>query len=119
MKLIGMLIAALALVPPAKAEAPKTAVLECEMEWVKDGEQINKRVSVQIDFTTKMLFVSDWNAEGLGIWDMQGGVLKFSVGRETQLILMGAVNYRFPISVHVPDEEQFDERATATGRSRR
>jgi hypothetical protein len=80
MKLIGMLVAALALVPPAKAETPKTAILECEMEWVKDGEQINKRVSVQIDFKTKKLFVSDWNAEGFGIWDMQGGVLKFSVG---------------------------------------
>jgi hypothetical protein len=78
---IVILAATLAICQPAKAETPKTAVLECEMEWIANGEQYRQRVSVQIDFKAKRLFVGDWQSEGFGIWDMHDGKIKFSVGK--------------------------------------
>jgi len=53
------------------------------------------------------------------VFDRKVGALKFTVSRESQLLMMGPVNYRFPVSIRVPDDEQLVEGVTATARIER
>jgi lipopolysaccharide transport system ATP-binding protein len=64
----------------------------------------------EVEVTVGNGFDSVHNWPHTQIFDRRVGVLKFTVSRQTQLIMMGPVNHRFPISVQLHEEQQVQER---------
>ena len=69
----------------------------------------------ELEIATANGFDADTNWPHSQVFDRRIGALRFTVARKRQLVSMGPVNYRFPVSVHTDKRHQTDgERDAAT-----
>ena len=72
----------------------------------------------EVEVATANGFDADGNWPHSQVFDRRFGALRFTVARERKLVLMGPVNYRFPISVDTDKHERRDDEGAPVAASR-
>jgi lipopolysaccharide transport system ATP-binding protein len=106
--------------------------------WQSSGQSdtgnlrdVEGRVFVRFEFEPNLFGAGDYEVEVTAangfdlahnwphsqVFDRRIGALKFTVSRESRLLMMGPVNHRFPVSVRMRDPQERHKRSIATARA--